>query len=416
MTDGIQAIRKHLKEVDNVPLLVSLFTDSTSDTIKEMVNVFKENGEVVLCVGSSCRLQNNTIFQTSDLAVAVATLPGDKRQIPLDIGDLISRFPSYNSRRRRRRRKSDDCPINGSSENRRGNSGDDNDNGNDDGNYNIESEDRGSHPPCLCRDDLLLHYRLIGLGTAPLLQLPPTLAFSTTYGSKDNNNNGSYPNNDNNNDNNRNNKSSNNKSSNNNNDNGNNKLSEIASIQNNQRHLRLSALLEGVHMGRIYLVNSLQVSAFLAVSCLSMALWPLVACALPLSIPPSLSPPLALLFLFIYIPLLSFAILFGPGPDGVMKATPRKKFKIKNIQENNDNDNDNDVDDKYSKISEMEILLHKQQKQRKIKDEKRFFSYLLTRCLFVAFSLFATGWLACAGIFKDRNKILTGLDATSYSK
>ena len=34
---GIESVRKHLKEVDNVPLLVSLFTDTTKDTTMEMV-------------------------------------------------------------------------------------------------------------------------------------------------------------------------------------------------------------------------------------------------------------------------------------------------------------------------------------------------------------------------------------------
>lgn len=34
---GIDDVRHHLKEVDNVPLLVSLFTDVTKDTTMEMV-------------------------------------------------------------------------------------------------------------------------------------------------------------------------------------------------------------------------------------------------------------------------------------------------------------------------------------------------------------------------------------------
>ena len=76
MPHGIKAIRHHLKEVDNVPLLVSLFTDATTSTTRHMIDIFRENGEIVLCVGSSCRLQNNAIFSASDLAVAVATLPG----------------------------------------------------------------------------------------------------------------------------------------------------------------------------------------------------------------------------------------------------------------------------------------------------------------------------------------------------
>ena len=33
---GIGAVRPHLEHVDNVPLLVSLFTDSTPDTAREM--------------------------------------------------------------------------------------------------------------------------------------------------------------------------------------------------------------------------------------------------------------------------------------------------------------------------------------------------------------------------------------------
>lgn len=34
---GVEDVRKHLKEVDNVPLLVSLFTDATKATTKDMV-------------------------------------------------------------------------------------------------------------------------------------------------------------------------------------------------------------------------------------------------------------------------------------------------------------------------------------------------------------------------------------------
>ena len=34
---GLENVRKHLKEVDNVPLLVSLFTDVTKETTKGMV-------------------------------------------------------------------------------------------------------------------------------------------------------------------------------------------------------------------------------------------------------------------------------------------------------------------------------------------------------------------------------------------
>lgn len=37
---GIDAVRRHLREVDNVPLLVSLFTDVTKISTREMVSTF----------------------------------------------------------------------------------------------------------------------------------------------------------------------------------------------------------------------------------------------------------------------------------------------------------------------------------------------------------------------------------------
>lgn len=40
---GIENVRKHLKEVDNVPLLVSLYTDVTKKTTKEMVSGMRKN-------------------------------------------------------------------------------------------------------------------------------------------------------------------------------------------------------------------------------------------------------------------------------------------------------------------------------------------------------------------------------------
>jgi len=37
---GVQEVKTHLDEVDNVPLLVSLFTDVTCETSKAMVSYF----------------------------------------------------------------------------------------------------------------------------------------------------------------------------------------------------------------------------------------------------------------------------------------------------------------------------------------------------------------------------------------
>jgi hypothetical protein len=380
-----------------------------------MVQIFKENGEVVMCVGSSCRLQNNSIFQISDLAVAVATLPGDKQQIPVDIGDLINRFPAFYGGDNGGDNHRNSNYSNSNNNNNKNNIPNENENNNNNNNNNTQSphttSTHSTHSSCLCRDDLLLHYRLIGLGTAPLLQLPPVLASSVYTGSTTNGLNAD---------------------NNNNNNNGNicySKNNNLGATRPdpNLRHLKLSALLEGIHMGRVYLVNSLQVGAFLAVSCLSLALWPLVACAVPLSVPPSLPPPIALLFLFLYIPLLSFSILFGPGPDGVMKATPRKNLKVKPEKKINTSildcfKNKNETKEKEIVIgenemySESELFLQRQQRERKVKDEARFFRYLLVRCIYVAFSLFITGWLACGGIFSIHGPSPKGIHYHDYER
>ncbi|KAF0683095.1 Aste57867_24783 [Aphanomyces stellatus] len=67
---GTAAIRRHLETVDNVPLLVSLYTDSTPETIEEMIAIFQEYHEVVLGVGTSLRESNVPLFSQADLAVA----------------------------------------------------------------------------------------------------------------------------------------------------------------------------------------------------------------------------------------------------------------------------------------------------------------------------------------------------------
>lgn len=52
---GIASIRDHIEDVDNVPLLVSLFTDATPSTTKEMLGIYRENFESTLAVGMSYR-------------------------------------------------------------------------------------------------------------------------------------------------------------------------------------------------------------------------------------------------------------------------------------------------------------------------------------------------------------------------
>lgn len=123
--------------------------------------------------------------------------------------------------------------------------------------------------------------------------------------------------------------------------------------------LRLSALLEGIRQGRIIQANAIQAIAAMCVCSLSLGLWPLVANAIPLSCPPSLPPPIALLFVFVYVPAIVIAILLGPAAATTMKNTPRKNIFT-------------------------------------TRDEKRFVGYLACRCGFVAASTFFVGWLAVA--------------------
>lgn len=67
---GVDDVRKHLQEVDNVPLLVSLFTDATKQTTRDMVNIFQDYHDTVIVVGSTIPW-NDEIFSTADIAIGI---------------------------------------------------------------------------------------------------------------------------------------------------------------------------------------------------------------------------------------------------------------------------------------------------------------------------------------------------------
>jgi hypothetical protein len=58
-----------------VPLLVSLFTDSTSESSAEMIRILQENGETVLCLGSDQKPENIMVFLQSDISVSAHPAP-----------------------------------------------------------------------------------------------------------------------------------------------------------------------------------------------------------------------------------------------------------------------------------------------------------------------------------------------------
>lgn len=71
---GIENIRPHLDHVDNVPLLVSLFTDCTPEATKEMIGIMQDYGETVACFGSSANVQNISIFLQADVSIGMEPL------------------------------------------------------------------------------------------------------------------------------------------------------------------------------------------------------------------------------------------------------------------------------------------------------------------------------------------------------
>ena len=59
---GIEGIRDHLQDVDDIPLHVSLFAECTPEANLEMIKIFQEYGEVVCCIGSALNSFNTDAF------------------------------------------------------------------------------------------------------------------------------------------------------------------------------------------------------------------------------------------------------------------------------------------------------------------------------------------------------------------
>ncbi|KAJ1646712.1 hypothetical protein LPJ64_001826 [Coemansia asiatica] len=72
---GIESIRPHLAEVDDIPLQISLFAECAPDSTREMIRIFQENGDVACCIGSALADANTLTFAAADLAVGVEPIP-----------------------------------------------------------------------------------------------------------------------------------------------------------------------------------------------------------------------------------------------------------------------------------------------------------------------------------------------------
>lgn len=71
---GIDQIRPHIENVDNVPLLVSLFTDCSPTTTYQMISIMQEYGEVVCVLGSGYNMDNMDTFLIADVSIGVEPL------------------------------------------------------------------------------------------------------------------------------------------------------------------------------------------------------------------------------------------------------------------------------------------------------------------------------------------------------
>ena len=88
-------------------------------------------------------------------------------------------------------------------------------------------------------------------------------------------------------------------------------------------------------------------------------MWPVVCQAIPITVPPILPPPIALLFILLYIPVILLSMLFNKPGENVMKNSPRKNILT-----------------------------------RRARDETRFIKLLMIKSLFITISVCCVGWLA----------------------
>ncbi|XP_011308488.1 uncharacterized protein KIAA0195 isoform X3 [Fopius arisanus] len=92
---GIDKIRPHLELIDNVPLLVSLFTDCNTAVTREMLHIMQDYGEVVCVIGSSANAENMSIFMQADAGVGVEPLyPQVCQKIPVMTSTKEEQGPS----------------------------------------------------------------------------------------------------------------------------------------------------------------------------------------------------------------------------------------------------------------------------------------------------------------------------------
>lgn len=71
LPQGVAEMRHHLNTVDNVPMLVPLFSECTPDRMREVIQIFQEYGETVCCLGSNRNFFNTPVFAQSDVSMGM---------------------------------------------------------------------------------------------------------------------------------------------------------------------------------------------------------------------------------------------------------------------------------------------------------------------------------------------------------
>ena len=75
LPQGVSTVRNHLKFIDDVPLLISLFSDCVSSTSEDMIRILQENGGIVCVVGSSLHFNHADVFSQADVCICLDPLP-----------------------------------------------------------------------------------------------------------------------------------------------------------------------------------------------------------------------------------------------------------------------------------------------------------------------------------------------------
>ncbi|UKK02030.2 hypothetical protein MACK_001384 [Theileria orientalis] len=72
LPNGIDNIRQHIQQVDDIPLHVSLYCNCNSSNIVEMLGILNENGERIMCVGSGLNPNNFYLFNDSHISLSIS--------------------------------------------------------------------------------------------------------------------------------------------------------------------------------------------------------------------------------------------------------------------------------------------------------------------------------------------------------